>query len=208
METLVIELSRLRQGYKNNFFVLVLTAFMFSTIYANPSAAFSCRIVDQILLQADQGESIRYNNIKGGYQTGSLMRFEINLESLMTQDPIPFLSISSNHVNTDGQFFYWSSPLSRIDLFGEQVVAPGLNWSSNYLRIGGAGGFLSIERYYMSDWHGSLSVSFASTLTYTAILNCIGASDSLDSARLRLLEYPGIEVRQMPRVEDIPMAED
>lgn len=184
-------------------YFFIYAACVFSMIYPNKSFAFACRIADQVVLTADQGNARSYTSIKNSFKTGNVINFDLSLGYFLLSDPTPYLKLSLKEFERDSIFFDRTTTFRKIDVFGDVIFANGVKWSSNSFEISGGEGFLSISRYYMSDWHGSLSVSISSEVTYTAILNCIGASEELDSVRRQLLSIPEIEVRTLPRTEDL-----
>ena len=181
---------------------LICPALLFILTCPNEASAFNCRINDQAVFSVDQGASSRYTGFKDGFNIGETMRFNLSITNVMLPEPTPYFVISLIEPQTDFSFFHWSRTFTKIDVLGEEIVASGLNWSPNSFRAGGNTGFLKISRYHMSDWHGSLSVSIGES-AYTVTLNCIGVSEELDSVRRRLLSVPAIEVRELPRLQDM-----
>lgn len=145
--------------------------------------SFQCKILDQVILESNDGQSTRYNGRKGREKIGDFYNIGFDLEKLSDGY---LLSIDTK----DDSLYFGSANESMVSegFINKRKNDEWLNLSADYFNMGSIKGAISGVRYRKNDW--SLMYTGLEALSGRLMaLNCISVSTSYDQIIDHIVEF-------------------
>jgi hypothetical protein len=158
----------------------------------------NCKVLDQVVIDLDDGKSTRYGGFTDGADIGDEVSFSFSFtdypalqEYAVTirnsQFPAVFISrnISTGQpLITDNSIIVWT----ELDSFGDQISS---SLGESYMRIEGNGNGHTVagRRYYKNDWSFFVKGGVATETHFLQTLNCLNVPSAYGEMLAKILSY-------------------
>lgn len=157
------------------FFLGLVFSFAASAETIEIEFSINCKILDQVILEVNDGKSVRYNGYTDGPKIGDHVDFEVKFSSI---GKLYSLSVKF----TEDRLLY----ATMSDLQFHKKLESGVMWKdgdhvqtllNDYMYLGGHSR-LRGTRYYKNDWNMIFTSSTDRTDSFTRTMNCLNVPEN------------------------------